>query len=144
MSAFSEQSIEELMVEYHKQIEQLNENRRKIQEATGTATSQRQSVKVTVNGKGELVELKFPTDSYKKMAPIELANIIVETFTKAREQVAEEVAEVVSAMAPEGFDLSHMFGPDADLSKVLPNELIMPDAVREYVNNGRNNDTATQ
>lgn len=137
MSSPYDAAIDELMADYHRQLDQLNDNHRRMREITGSATSQRQSVKVTVGAQGEIVELKFPTDAYKRMAPVELANVIMETVAVARQQVSEQVAQAVQATAPPGIDLAALFGPDSDLGKVLPRNPAMPDAVREYVDKGR-------
>jgi DNA-binding protein YbaB len=137
MSSPYDQAIEELMADYHRQLEQINENQRRIREITATAVSQRQQVSVTVGSRGDIVELKFPTDAYKRMAPLELASLITETFAEARRKASARVAELAKATAPAGFDMSALFGPDSDLGKVLPRNPLMPDDVREYVDNGR-------
>lgn len=137
MSSPYDEAINEMMADYHRQLEQLTEHQRKMSEITGTAATQRKSVSVTVGAQGQILELKFPTDAYREMAPMELANAITETFNTARAQVQKQQQELMMANAPKGFDLSKMFGPDADLGSVLPRNPIMSDDVREYVDNGR-------
>ena len=137
MSSPYDEAIDKMMADYHRQLEQISEHQRRIRELTGTATSQRRSVSVTVGAQGQLLELKFPTDAYRDMAPMELANVITETFAAARAQVTKQQQELMTANAPMGLDLSKMFGADADLGKVLPRNPVMTDEVREYVDNGR-------
>ncbi|MFI9387386.1 YbaB/EbfC family nucleoid-associated protein [Kutzneria sp. NPDC052558] len=137
MSSPYDEAINQMMSDYHRQLEQLTEYQRRMSEITGTAASQRKSVSVTVGAHGQIVELKFPTDAYREMAPMELANVITETFNAARQQVTKQQQELMAANAPQGLDLSQLFGPDSDLGKVLPRNPIMSDEVREYVDNGR-------
>jgi DNA-binding protein YbaB len=137
MSSPYDESIKELMGDFHQQLDQLNETNRRMQEITATATSPRKSVSITVGAQGRIVELKFPSDAYKRMAPMELANVITETFAAAQQQVQAQLMGLMQTNAPAGFDLSALYGPDADLGKVLPREPIMPDAVREYIEDGQ-------
>lgn len=137
MSSPYDEAINQMMADYQRQLENLTEHQRRMSEITGTAASQRKSVSVTVGSQGQILELKFPTDAYREMAPMELANVIAETFNAARAQVQKQQQELMTANAPTGMDLSKMFGPDSDLGKVLPRNPIMSDEVREYVDNGR-------
>jgi DNA-binding protein YbaB len=137
MSSQYDEAVEQLMADYHRQLDQLAEHQRRMSEITATATSQRRSVSVTLGAQGQLIELKFPTDAYRDMAPAELANVIAEVFAAARTQVLKQQRELMTANAPMGMDLSKMFGDNADLGKVLPRDPIMTDQVREYVDNGR-------
>ena len=136
MSQYDE-AVEKLMADYHQQLDQLAEHQRRMSEITATATSPRKQVSVTLGAQGQLLELKFPTDAYRDMAPVELANLIAETFDAARVQIMKQQRELMMANAPTGVDLSKMFGDNADLGKVLPRDPIMTDQVREYVDNGR-------
>jgi DNA-binding protein YbaB len=137
MSSPYDESIKELMDGFHQQLDQINENNRRMQEITATATSPRKSVSITVGAQGQVIDLKFPSDAYKRMAPKELANVITETFAAAQQQVQAQLMELMQANAPGGFDLSAMYGPNADMGKVLPREPIMPDAVRSYIEDGQ-------
>jgi len=137
MSSPYDEAVEQMMADYHRQLDKLAEHQRKMSEITATATSPRKQVSVTLGAQGQLLELKFPNDAYRDMAPMELANLIAETFGAARVQVMKQQRELMMANAPTGVDLSKMFGENADLGKVLPRDPIMPDQVREYVDNGR-------
>ncbi|WP_233571046.1 YbaB/EbfC family nucleoid-associated protein [Nocardiopsis sp. Huas11] len=57
-----------------------------------------------VNGKGELVELKFHTQNYREMAPAELADAVLDVITRARDKMADRVAELYKPFMPEGLD----------------------------------------
>ncbi len=137
MTSQYDEAVEQLMADYHRQLDQLAEHQRKMSEVTATATSPRKQVSVTLGAQGQMVDLRFPNDAYRDMAPMELANLITETFNAARAQVMKQQRELMMANAPAGMDLSKMFGDNADLGKVLPRDPIMTDQVREYVDNGR-------
>jgi DNA-binding protein YbaB len=137
MSSPYDEAINEMMADYHRQLEQITEHQKQMQEITGTAASQRKSVSVTVGPQGQILELKFPTDAYREMAPMELANVIIETFNAARAHVMKQQQELMAANAPAGIDISQLFGENSELGKALPRNPFMSDAVREYVDNGR-------
>lgn len=137
MTSQYDEAVEQLMADYHRQLDQLAEHQRKMSEVTATATSPRKQVSVTLGAQGQMVDLRFMNDAYRDMAPMELSNLIAETFNAARAQVMKQQRELMMANAPAGMDLSKMFGDNADLGKVLPRDPIMTDQVREYVDNGR-------
>jgi DNA-binding protein YbaB len=130
-------AVEKLMAEYQQQLEKLGEHQRKMSELTGTGVSQRKQVSVTVGPQGELLELKFLTDSYREMAPVELSKIIIDTFAQARTALINQQRELMAANAPAGVNVGALFGPDADLTKAVPRNPFMSDELREYVDNGR-------
>jgi DNA-binding protein YbaB len=130
-------AVEKLMAEYQQQLEKLGEHQRKMSELTGTGVSQRKQVSVTVGAQGQLMELKFLTDSYRDMAPAELSNLIIDTFAVARNELIKQQRELMAANAPAGVNVGALFGPDADLSKAMPRNPFMSDELREYVDNGR-------
>lgn len=130
-------AVEKLMAEYQQQLEKLGEHQRKMSELTGTGVSQRKQVSVTVGPQGELLELKFLTDSFREMAPAELSKIIIDTFSTARDALVKQQRELMAANAPAGVNIGAMFGPDADLTKAVPRNPFMSDELREYVDNGR-------
>ncbi|GAA3438160.1 YbaB/EbfC family nucleoid-associated protein [Kutzneria kofuensis] len=130
-------AVEKLMAEYQQQLEKLGEHQRKMSELTGTGVSQRKQVSVTVGAQGQLMELKFLTDSYRDMAPAELSNLIIDTFAAARNELIKQQRELMAANAPAGLNVDALFGPDADLTKAVPRNPFMSDELREYVDNGR-------
>ena len=143
MSSPHDSALDDLMAEYRIQLGQLNDSYRKMREITATVTAVRQTVKVTVDSKGELVELQFPTHAYKQMAPIELANLLLTTIADARARAGAKVAELAKLTAPKGIDITALFGAGSDLTKALAPEPAMPDEVREYVDNGRKSGPAS-
>ncbi|SKA01284.1 hypothetical protein SAMN02745673_02147 [Marinactinospora thermotolerans DSM 45154] len=72
-----------------------------------------------VNAKGELVELKFPTQKYRQMAPAELAQAIKDVIERARTQMSAHVAETLGRFAPEGVNMA-----DAMNGQINPTQMM--------------------
>ncbi|MFE3785973.1 YbaB/EbfC family nucleoid-associated protein [Amycolatopsis sp. NPDC059090] len=61
-------------------------------EASTTVRAKDRSLEMTFDGRGELVELTFNGDRYRKLAPQQLASVILETLRKGRAQAQEKLA----------------------------------------------------
>ncbi|MEU1901034.1 YbaB/EbfC family nucleoid-associated protein [Nocardiopsis dassonvillei] len=72
-----------------------------LEQATEEAVSKNRLVAATVNASGELVDLKFNTQSYRNMAPTELASTIKDVVNRARGQMADRVEALYRPFAPE-------------------------------------------
>ncbi|MFD9596453.1 YbaB/EbfC family nucleoid-associated protein [Kitasatospora sp. NPDC059973] len=131
-----DQEIEDLLAQYARQREGAAETRRRIAATTATATDPRQAVKATVGAQGELTALEFPTGAYRRMAPKELADLLLATVGQARAQALEAVSAVVTAELPPGVVLGDLLQGRVDPAALLPEEPAMPEAVRAYVDHG--------
>ena len=132
-----DQHIEELLGAYRRERAQIGELQRRMREVKASATAPRQALKVTVNSQGEVTAIEFPTGAYKRMAPVELSQLLVSTIQKARATAMAEVAEVLSGHLPEGISATELLQGKADLGGLLPETPTMADEVQEYVVNGR-------
>ncbi|MGW2716914.1 YbaB/EbfC family nucleoid-associated protein [Streptomyces sp. NPDC001492] len=132
-----DQHIEELLGAYRRQRAQIGDLQRRMREVKASATAPRQALKVTVDSQGEVTAIEFPTGAYKRMAPLELSQILVATIQKARTTAMAEVAEVLSGHLPEGISATDLLQGKADLGGLLPETPAMADEVQEYVVNGR-------
>jgi hypothetical protein len=101
------------------------ELQRQAQKITATVLAAKRAFSVTVGAQGQITELSFPTEAYRKMAPAELASVIKLTVEKARLQAAEELGELMAPVLPEGFSMTDMVQGKADISAFMPPE--MPD-----------------
>lgn len=122
MSSPYDQEIAELTAEYQRRREGLGEMQRRLQSISVTATSPRQVVQATVAHGGEVTELKFPTNAYRRMAPAELATAILTTITEARDKALNEAAELLAPMLPPGLNAREMFSGQTDLGTLMPEE----------------------
>jgi DNA-binding protein YbaB len=132
-----DQHIEELLGTYRRERAQVGELQRRMREVKASVTAPRQALKVTVNAQGEVTEIEFPTGAYKRMAPVELSQLLLTTIQKARTKVMADVAEVLSGHLPEGIAADDLLQGKADLGGLLPEAPPMPDEVREFIENGR-------
>ncbi|MGW1029007.1 YbaB/EbfC family nucleoid-associated protein [Streptomyces sp. NPDC002577] len=132
-----DQHIEELLGAYRRERAQVGELQRRMREVKASATAPRQALKVTVNSQGEVTEIEFPTGAYKRMAPVELSQMLLSTIQKARTTVMAEVAEVLSGHLPAGMSAADLLQGKADLGGLLPEAPPMADEVSEYVAHGR-------
>ncbi|QMU77118.1 YbaB/EbfC family nucleoid-associated protein [Streptacidiphilus sp. PB12-B1b] len=137
MSTPYDQGIEDLLALYRRQREEAAETRRRINEVSGVGTAPRQSVKVTVSANGEVTAVEFPTGAYRRMAPKELSEAMMAALAQAREKALEQVAELTSLGLPPGVGAGDLLQGRADPTALLPDDPGMPDAVRDYIDNGR-------
>src|SRR5690242_6706932 len=75
-----DQHIEELLGAYRRERAQVGELQRRMREVQSSATAPRQALKVSVNAQGEVTEIEFPTGAYKRMAPVELSQMLLVTI----------------------------------------------------------------
>jgi hypothetical protein len=94
-------------------------------------------VKVTVGAQGEVKEIEFPTGAYRRMAPKELADALLNTIAEARTKALQQVGEVASAGLPQGVTIENLLQGRVDPAAVLPEDPMTPAAVRDYVDHGR-------
>lgn len=86
MSSPYDQQIEDLLEQYRRQRAEAVETRQRINGTTSTATAPRQAVKITVGAQGEVTAIEFPTGAYRRMAPKELADVLLTTIRQARSE----------------------------------------------------------
>ncbi len=111
--------FEQAYAEFAKQQSGVSEFERKLAEASTTVTAKNRAVIVTVDGQGDLTELKFPTNAYRTMAPAELSSLLVETIKSAREQARESASELLHAHLPAGGLAFDMLDNPVDFDEIL-------------------------
>lgn len=136
-----DQQIEDLLEQYRRQREQAAETRRRINATTSTATAPRQTVKVTVGAQGEVTAIEFPTGAYRRMAPKELADVLLATIQQARSEALDGAAGVLAGELPPGVTVADLLQGRVDPTALLPEDPAMPDSVRDYVDHGFQGET---
>ncbi|MDC2959595.1 MULTISPECIES: YbaB/EbfC family nucleoid-associated protein [Streptomyces] len=131
-----DQQIEDLLAQYRRQRDAAAETRRRINETTATVTAPRQTVKITVGAQGEVTAVEFPTGAYRRMAPRELADVLLTTLQQARAEALRSVAGVLADGLPPGVTVPDLLQGRIDPDAVLPEDPAMPDPVRDYVDHG--------
>ncbi|MFD0584820.1 YbaB/EbfC family nucleoid-associated protein [Dactylosporangium darangshiense] len=101
-----------MYAEIQQQKVAISDFERHIAEAQTTVTAKNRAVSVTVDGRGELVDMKFPTNSYRTMAPAEFAQLLVETVGTARDQARNSAAALLQNLLPGRLPIADMLrGP---------------------------------
>ncbi|WP_328605152.1 YbaB/EbfC family nucleoid-associated protein [Amycolatopsis sp. NBC_00345] len=119
MASPYEKMLEDALGAYQRQRERLTETKERMESLTSTATSARREVTATVGRTGELTELSFPTSAYKRMAPAELASVIVRTISEARRASIAASAEELAPMLPPGFSAQDMMSGQVDVRALI-------------------------
>ena len=115
--------LERLREEYRRTRDEFVEVGKKLRSLTSTVTSPDGSLTVTVGSQGDLTELKFNNEKYRDQRPKELAAAIQDTLLKARDEMANQVRDVMppSPFANASFD--DLRNPDFDWSTLLPEDV---------------------
>lgn len=103
---------------FEEEQRKLAEFQRKLAETSTVVDSPKKLLTITLDGNGELSELKFNTTGYRSMAPAELSAVITETLQKARRQSLETMQEIMDNPLG-GADLNDIASGQADLANVL-------------------------
>lgn len=67
---------------------------------------------MSVDHSGTVTGLQFSGTAYRRLTPQELADLIMQTMTDAREQVIDQAAEIMSAVLPPAMDARAMLRGD--------------------------------
>jgi DNA-binding protein YbaB len=115
--------VEQAMAEFEQQKAAVTEFERDISAARTTVTPKSRAVSVTVDGRGDLAELRFPTRAYRTMAPAELAGLLIDTIRDAQKEARDKAAQMFHSLMPAGSPVLDMLsGPvdfDATMSEIL-------------------------
>ncbi|MFD9698000.1 YbaB/EbfC family nucleoid-associated protein [Lentzea sp. NPDC059081] len=83
------------------------------------------AVSVTVDGRGELVDLSFGGSKYRSMPAAQLASLILETVARARADAMAKVTEVMGTTSVPGLDLEGLMSGKVDPLEAM-NSLFEP------------------
>jgi DNA-binding protein YbaB len=120
MSSEFDQMLEDTLDEFRKKRAKIVETQKKMNDVTGTATAPRKVVTITVGRAGEVIDVKFPTGMYKRMAPAELASVIQATIDEARASALKQTADLLRGVLPAGLDADAVVSGDFDVSSAMP------------------------
>jgi DNA-binding protein YbaB len=127
-----DQRLEALVEQFNQKRGEAGQTRRLLQEIEGTATSTRQTVRVTVGAFGDVKSIEFPTSAYHQMAPKELSDTLMTTIAEAKAKAMAKVDESIDSPFP-GVSASALVRGEFDMSQVLPENPI-PDEIRDLLN----------
>ncbi|WP_243791922.1 YbaB/EbfC family nucleoid-associated protein [Saccharopolyspora gloriosae] len=121
-SGFSKDGLPDLgsaIQAFEEEQAKLTEFQRKLAETTTVVESRNHMVTVTLDGNGELSELKFNTTAYRSMAPAQLSAAITEVLQQARQESLETMQKLMGRSPVPGYELSDLTSGQADLAEVL-------------------------
>ncbi|MEU4677723.1 YbaB/EbfC family nucleoid-associated protein [Micromonospora sp. NPDC023737] len=98
--------IEQAYAEFEEKKAAISGVEQQMSGAQTTVTAKNRAVSVTVDGRGDLVEVKFPTNAYRTMAPAELGGLLVETVKSAREEARHKAMKLFESILPPGLPLA--------------------------------------
>ncbi|WP_424186975.1 YbaB/EbfC family DNA-binding protein [Actinokineospora sp. G85] len=90
-----------------------------------TVHAKDRSLSMTVDGRGELLELAFTGAKYKSMPPVQLAHVIVETLGRAKAESMAKVSEAMGGSSVPGLDIDGIASGKVDPMEMI-NSLLGP------------------
>ena len=129
--------IDQLLAEYQKRREDMVDVQRKVGEVSVTVTAPRRVVEITVNGQGAVTGFLFPSAAYKRLAAADLSAIVMKTLAEARNKAMNSVGELLAPLMPAGLNPIDVAKGTIDWGGVDFEKMVVPDIVREYVNDPR-------
>jgi DNA-binding protein YbaB len=138
MTSAFEAAISEAMAEVKKQRANLARVHEALDDSTVTVRSKRRQLSATVDGRGELVALKFHGDSYRTMAAADLATLVVDTVRLAKQEAQARLWESIADAVPGGADLVDAVS-GYDWSRGLDEATVVPEPLVELLNRSAEN-----
>jgi DNA-binding protein YbaB len=129
MTSAFESALNDMMAQMEKQREDLMRLQQSAGDVNVTARSKRRQVSVTVNGAGDIVDLKFHGHTYQTLAPNDLAKIILETIADARVQARERLWHNAADALPAGVDIDAVLAGNHDWVNTLGDMMTLPQPI---------------
>ncbi|MCG8916457.1 YbaB/EbfC family DNA-binding protein [Actinokineospora sp. PR83] len=90
-----------------------------------TVHAKDRSLSMTVDGRGELLEMAFTGGKYKSMPPAQLAHVIVETLGRAKAESMAKISEAMGDPGVPGLDVAGIASGKVDPMEMV-NSLLGP------------------
>ena len=110
--------LEELLGAYDRVRKNLTNAQERMKTMTGVAETTDHTVRVTVDFRGQLSDLRIEPRAYTRYSPSVLAEQIMRLTKEATAQVTAEMAEVMSPFLPKDVSYAELMAGRADLSSV--------------------------
>ena len=119
MSSPLQDRIQQAYAQLDEQQKALSQVQGRVAAVRRTVTPKSRVVSVTVDGGGEIVEIKFPTKAYRTMASAELAQVLVDAAREARAQVRQAATAELQALLPASMPLLEALTRPVDIDELL-------------------------
>ncbi len=115
MSTPLRHQLNTILADMRAQQERIQAASEHLRNATASATSKDRSIEVVVDSRGRITSLKLQGTGYRRSAPAEFADRIVDTIRSAQDAVAREATDGLAGLLPTGLGLDFGEGtfPDA-------------------------------
>ena len=111
--------IEQAMAEFERNKAAIEDLQNGLAATHTTISPKNRSISVTVDGQGELTEVKFPSNAYRGMSPAQLGSLIVDTVTEAREEARRKSIGMFQSLLPAGLPVGDMLSGPVDFDDVM-------------------------
>ena len=119
MSSPMRDQFEQAYADFERSYEAILKAEAEVRSTSSTVTSKNQAVAVTVDGNGEVTEIKFRSDAYRSMPPAELGALLVEVISEGRRKSLQTTAGQLQNLLPADLSALSMFSGDMSLEKVM-------------------------
>jgi DNA-binding protein YbaB len=127
------EAMKRLEAEYRKAREGIGKVQDGVSGTTANVRGKSRKVSATVDGSGKLLELRFHGQSYRSLAPTELAELVVETVNKAHEAAQRDMWKSIAGFLPPGLTAERVATGTIDWADALADSITLPALVQEYL-----------
>ncbi|GLW08117.1 hypothetical protein Misp01_32470 [Microtetraspora sp. NBRC 13810] len=113
-------TFDELSQEYEEQARRVREAYGRLGELEATARSADEMVTVKVGPRGKVLSIELNPRVYRRLAPSELAQTIMEQIDRAAACVADRTRDLMAPLLPDGVPYEKILGDDMDIDAFLP------------------------
>lgn len=110
--------IEQAMADLERQREAVAGLQGELATAETVITPKNRAISITLDGQGELVDVRFPTSAYRTMAPAELGRLITDTVRQGRDEARHKAVQMFAALLPSGVPVMEMLNGPVDYDAV--------------------------
>lgn len=124
--------LEELLGEYDSVRRNLTNAQARMKTMTGTAETTDHTVRVTVDFRGQLSELRIEPRAYTRYSPSLLAERIMQLTREATAQVTSEMGELMSPFMPDSVSYTDLMAGRTDMSALSFEKPLTNDSFDEW------------
>lgn len=130
--------VAEAMAQFEEERRKLADLQSSLSSTTTTVRARDRLFTVTLDGRGEVTSITFDGFRYRKLAPAELARLIVETIATGRRQAIDKLGAMVGSDPLPGVSFSELATGSRPFTEVLDSFLgaaldTLPERIRGRV-----------
>ncbi|WP_229404482.1 YbaB/EbfC family nucleoid-associated protein [Micromonospora sp. NBRC 110038] len=131
MSSPLSNQVEQALAELERQKAAIDEIQGDLHSAYSTVTAKNRAVAVTVDSRGTVTAIKFPTSAYRSMAGPELGELLVDTIGSARDEALARTVAAFESLLPAGLPMIDLLTGEADPERgPLPMDRLLAEVFR--------------